>query len=177
MDNELYGLIAEFDEPDDVVEAARQTHHAGYRKFDAFTPFPIHELFEAMEDHRTWVSPIVLTGGVTGASFGFLLQTWTTVFDYPINIGGRPLFSWPSFIPITFESMVLVAAFSAVIGMLLLNGLPKPYHPVFNVSGFERASQDRFFLCIETADPMFDRSKTSQFLQSLGAQRVSEVKH
>jgi hypothetical protein len=171
----LYGLIAEFDTPDQVVEAARQARSQGYRVMDAYTPFPIHELFEAMEDYRTWVSPIVLTGGITGASFGFLMQTWTTVFDYPINVGGRPLFSWPSFIPITFESMVLFAAFSAVFGMLLLNGLPKPYHPVFNVPGFERASVDRFFLCIEARDPLFERSETMRFMQDLGPRRITEV--
>jgi hypothetical protein len=171
----MYGLIAEFDTPDQVVEAARRARAQGYRIMDAYTPFPIHDLFDAMEDYRTWVSPIVLTGGLTGASLGFLMQTWMTVFDYPINVGGRPLFSWPSFIPITFESMVLLAAFSAVFGMLLLNGLPKPYHPVFNVPGFERASMDRFFLCIEVRDPLFEPGETMRFLQGLGARRVTEV--
>jgi hypothetical protein len=171
----LYGLIAEFETPDGVVEAAHRTQEAGYRNYDAYSPFPMHELFEAMEQHRTWVSPIVLIGGLTGLTFGFLLQTWTAVFDYPLNIGGRPTFSWPSFIPITFESMVLLAAFSAVIGMLALNGLPKPYHPVFNAPGFERASSDRFFLCIEATDPKFNLNDTTTFLQGLGAINVAEV--
>jgi hypothetical protein len=171
----LYGLMAEFETPDDIVEAAHRTQDAGYRNYDAYSPFPIHELFEAMEQHRTWVSPIVLIGGLVGMTIGFSLQTWTAAIDYPLNIGGRPLFSWPAFIPITFESMVLIAAFSAVLGMLALNGLPKPYHPVFNVDGFERASKDRFFLCIEATDPMFSLAETSGFLQGLGAVRVSEV--
>jgi hypothetical protein len=172
----LYGFIAEFDKVDNLVDAVGRTRKQGYRKMDAYTPFPIHEVFEAMEDYNTWVSPIVLAGGLTGATFGFTLQTWTSMFDYPMNVGGRPLFSWPSFIPITFESMVLFAAFSAVVGMLLLNGLPKPYHPVFNVPGFERASVDRFFLCIESTDPLFDTGETMRFLQGLGSIRVTEVK-
>jgi len=171
----LYGLVAEFDTPDQIVEAVRRARGQGYRKMDAYTPFPIHEVFEAMEDYKTWIPPIVLAGGLTGGSLGFLMQTWISVFDYPLNVGGRPLFSWPSFIPITFESMVLLAAFSAVIGMLLLNGLPKPYHPVFNMAGFERASIDRFFLCIEASDPLFDLSETSQFMRDLGPRRVTEV--
>jgi hypothetical protein len=175
MYGNLFGIMAEFDEPDAVVEATRRARQQGYREMDAYSPFPVHELFEALEHHNTWVPPIVLAGGLTGMTFGFTLQTWTSVFDYPLNIGGRPLFSWPSFIPITFESMVLFAAFSAVFGMLVLNGLPKYYHPVFNAPGFERASQDRFYLCIEATDPIFDPSTTMQFLQSLGARRVTEV--
>lgn len=175
MRSSLYGLMAEFETPDQIIDATQQAREAGYRDMDTYSPFPIHELFDAMGKHKTWVPAIVLTGGLTGMTGGFLLQTWTTVFDYPLNIGGRPVFSWPSFIPITFESMVLLAAFSAVFGMLLLNGLPEPYHPVFNAPGFDRASQDRFFLCIEATDPMFSESETSQFLQGLGAIRVSEV--
>lgn len=172
----LYGVMAEFDTPDHLVEAIKRTRQQGYRKMDAYTPFPIHEVFDAMEDYKTPISAIVLGGGITGATFGFTLQTWTSVFDYPLNIGGRPTFSWPSFIPITFESMVLFAAFSAVIGMLLVNGLPKPYHPVFNVPGFERASFDRFFMCVEAADPLFDSAETMRFMQELGARRVTEVR-
>lgn len=171
----LYGLIAEFETPDEIVEAVTRAREVGYRDMDAYSPFPIHELFEAMEHHNTWVPPIVLAGGLTGMTAGFLLQSWTAVIDYPLNVGGRPMLSWPSFIPITFESMVLFAAFSAVIGMLALNGLPKPYHPVFNAPGFERASQDRFFLCIEAVDPMFDQTTTTQFLRSLGAKRIADV--
>lgn len=171
----IYGLMAEFEHSEDIVQATRRAYAAGYRKMDAFTPFPMHELFEAMHDHRTWVSPIVLMGGVTGLLGGFFLQTWTTVIDYPLNIGGRPLFSWPAFVPITFECMVLLAAFSAVLGMLVLNGLPQLYHPVFNVPGFERSSQDRFFLCIESTDPQFRAEETARFLRSLGAIRVTEV--
>lgn len=171
----LYGLMAEFETAEQIITAAHRAHEAGYRDMDSYSPFPIHELFEAMGQHKTAVPTITLIAGLVGATGGFLLQTWTTVFDYPINIGGRPVFSWPSFIPITFESMVLVAALSTVVGMLLLNGLPELYHPVFNVPGFERCSQDHFFLCIEATDPMFHQAETTHFLQGLGAIRVSEV--
>lgn len=172
---EIYGLMAEFEHSEEIVEATRRAYAEGYRNMDAYTPFPMHEVFHELHDHRTWVPPITLVGGVVGLVGGFMLQTWTTAIDYPLNIGGRPLFSWPAFIPITFECMVLLAAFSAVIGMLALNGLPQPYHPVFNTPGFERCGVDRFFLCIESSDPRFDRAETARFLNSLGAQRVSEV--
>jgi hypothetical protein len=172
---QIYGVMAEFEHSEQIIEATRRVYEAGYRKMDAYTPFPMHEIFHAMHEHRTWVSPITMVGGLTGLVGGFMLQTWTTVIDYPLNIGGRPLFSWPAFIPITFESMVLLAAFSALIGMIALNGLPQPYHPVLNVPGFERASLDRFFLCIESTDPKFDAAATAGFLSSLGAQRVVEV--
>lgn len=172
----LHGIIAEFEKADHVIEAIRSAREVGYRNMDAYTPFPMHEMFEAMEHHNTWVPPITLAGGLTGMSFGFLLQSWTAAIDYPLNIGSRPLLSWPSFIPITFESMVLFAAFSTVIGMLALNGLPRPHHPVFNTPNFERASIDRFFLCIEARDPIFDYAKTAGFLRGLnGVQRVSDV--
>lgn len=175
MKQDLYGVMAEFENPDHVLEAARRAHAEGYRKMDAYTPFPIEELSEAVGFHHTWLPLIVLGGGVTGALTGFFLQYYVAAIDYPLNIGGRPLNSWPSFIPVTFELTILFAALSAVIGMIALNGLPKPYHPVFNVPGFARASRNRFFLCIEASDPRFDHDRTSEFLRSLKAVEVSDV--
>jgi hypothetical protein len=175
MNQELYGVMAEFENPEDVVEAARQAYAAGYRRMDAYSPFPIEELSEAVGFHHTRLPWIVLVGGVLGALTGFFMQYYVAAVEYPLNIGGRPLNSWPSFIPVTFELTILFAAFSAVIGMLALNGLPRPYHPVFNVPGFARASRNRFFLCIEANDGMFDREKSKGFLRSMKAVEVSDV--
>jgi hypothetical protein len=171
----IYGLMAEFDDPEALVEAAQRTYVEGYRRLDAFTPFPVHGLAHALGLRRTEVPLIVLLGGLAGAAGGFLLQYWTAAVNYPINVGGRPYLSWPSFIPVTFEMLVLIAAFSAVFGMLALNGLPMPYHPVFNVPSFQLATRDRFFLLVMATDPKFDRVETRRFLQSLGAQDVAEV--
>ncbi len=175
MAQQVYGLMAEFENPDDVVEAARRAHAAGFRRMDAYTPFPIEELPEAIGFHHTRLPWIVLGGGVAGALTGFMLQYYVSVIEYPLNIGGRPLNSWPSFIPVTFELTILFASLSAVIGMIVLNGLPKPYHPVFNVPGFAAASRNRFFLCIEAVDPKFDLEETRQFLRGLKAIEVSDV--
>ena len=171
----IYGLMAEFNSPEGLLAAARRAHQEGYRRMDAYTPLPIEGLSEAIGFHRTRVPLIVLIGGLVGCIGGFLLQYWIAAIYYPINVGGRPFNSWPSFIPVTFELTILVAAISAVLGMLALNGLPMPYHPVFNVPRFELASQNRFFLCIEAADPLFDREGTRQFLEGLKPQEVSEV--
>ncbi|HEX2229342.1 MAG TPA: DUF3341 domain-containing protein [Candidatus Binatia bacterium] len=171
----IYGILAEFDNPEDLVSAARETRHAGYRKMDAYTPFPVEGLNEALELGRTWVPLLVLIGGILGAGLGYFLQYYISVIDYPLNIGGRPLHSWPAFIPVTFEMTVLVAGLFAVLGMLALNGLPMPYHPIFNVPYFSLATHDRFFLCIEAADLKFDRAATRRFLEGLGPRRVSEV--
>jgi hypothetical protein len=171
----LYGLMAEFDTPGDLVRAAEATRLAGYRKFDAYSPIPIEELNEAMGLRRTRLPLIVLLGGIAGGLAGYGLEYWSSVIEYPMNIGGRPFHSWPQFIPVTFETTVLGAALSAFVGMWALNGLPRPYHPVFNVPAFERASLDRFFLVIETDDPRFDRDQTRQFLQDLHPTGVSEV--
>ena len=173
----IYGLMAEFDNPDDLVAATRRARRGGYRKMDAYTPFPVEELNEALELGRTGVPTIVLIGGILGAVLGYSLQYYISVIDYPINVGGRPLHSWPAFIPVTFETTVLMAGLFAVLGMLALNGLPMPYHPVFNVSTFSLASHDRFFLCIEAGDPKFDRAETRRFLEELKPLRVSEVEH
>jgi len=164
----FWGYLVEFDTVDSVVDAAHKVHAAGYRRTDAYSPFPIEELSEAIGFHRTKLPLIVLIGGIVGALAGFGLQYWVAVIEYPINVGGRPLNSWPHFIPITFELTVLCAAFSAVLGMLALNGLPRPHHPVFNCPNFKLASRDRFFIAIKADDPIFDRERTREFLAGLG---------
>ena len=171
----IYGLMAEFADPNELVIAAREAYAAGYRQMDAYSPFPIEELSEAIGFTHSKLPMIVLMGGIAGCIGGFLLQYYISVIDYPINVGGRPYFSWPAFIPPTFETTVLVAALSAVLGMLALNGLPEPYHPVFNVRRFALATRNRFFLCIESRDPKFDRTVTKQFLEGLHPREVSEV--
>jgi hypothetical protein len=174
-DTDLYGLMAEFDNPDALVEAARRAYGAGYRKLNAYAPFPIHGLAEAVGHRGVRLPLIVLAGGVVGGVGGYLLQFWTMAIDYPINVGGRPLNSWPAFIPVTFETTVLCAALAAVFGMLALNGLPQPYHPAFNVPSFYLASRDRFFLCVRAIDPQFDMEATRRFLETLGPTHVMEV--
>jgi hypothetical protein len=175
MSSPIYGLMAEFENPEQLVKATERAYETGYRKMDAYTPFPVEEVAEAMHFHNTGVPPLVLVGGLVGAFSGFLIQVIGSAYDYPLNVGGRPLYSWPAFIPVTFEAGILIAAFAAVIGMLVLNGLPRPYHPVFNAPNFERVSEDRFFLCIEAKDPKFEQASTRAFLESLGPQQVSEV--
>lgn len=171
----LYGLIAEYEDPHDLIVAAERTRAAGYRKIDAFSPLPIEGLSEALGQRDHFIPWIMVAGGIAGAVAGFGLIYYTTVIDYPLNIGGRPLFAWPSYVPITFELTVLLSALSGIVGMFMLNGLPQPYHPVFDAPNFEHASSDRFFLCIEAEDPRFDREETRQFMETLGAVRVSEV--
>jgi hypothetical protein len=167
--------MAEFDSPTNVVEAARATYDAGYRRINAYSPYPIEELSEAIGFHSTRLPLIVLIGGIIGGLIGYGLQYYVAVIDYPLNVGGRPLHSWPSFIPITFEMTILFAALSAVFGMLALNKLPQPYHPVFNAERFALASRDRFFLVIEANDPKFDRDKAMSFLQTLNPKEVVDV--
>ena len=171
----LYGLMAEFDSPTDVVEAARATYDAGYRRINAYSPYPIEELAEAIGFPRTRLPIIVLIGGIIGGLVGYGLQYYVAVIDYPLNVGGRPLHSWPSFIPITFEMTILCAALAAVFGMLALNKLPQPYHPVFNAERFALASRDRFFLVIEARDPKFDHDRAESFLKSLNPKEVVDV--
>ena len=171
----LYGVMAEFTEPDQLLAAAKQAYAAGYREMDAYSPLPIDGLSEALGFRRTRLPLIVLAGGVIGGLGGFWLQYWVSVIDYPLNIGGRPLNSWPMFIPITFEMTVLIASLAAVLGMLGLNGLPMPYHPVFNVPEFGMASSDRFFLCIEARDDQFDIQTTQTFLHDLKPIKVMLV--
>jgi hypothetical protein len=171
----LYGIMAEFNSPGELVTAARAAREGGYRKLDAYSPFPIEDLNDVLHLHKNRLPLIVLLGGLAGGIGGYLLQYYVTVWDYPINIGGRPLHSWPSYIVITFEMTILFAAISAVLGFLALCGLPMPYHPVFNTPRFAMASRSRFFLCIESDDPIFDRDRTSAFLQSLEPREVTEV--
>ena len=172
----LYGVMAEFDNPTSLVEAARRTYDEGYRRFESYSPYPVHEVFDAMHIRDKRVSLFVLIGGLTGLCTGLGLQIWVSAIAYPLNVGGRPFISWPMFIPVTFELTILFGAFAAVFGMLGLNGLPMPYHPVFNVERFAaHASQDRFFLAIEATDAKFDRAATRTFLQGLGAKDINDV--
>ena len=171
----IYGLMAEFDDPTSLVAAAKRTYEAGYRRIDAFSPYPIEEAWEAIGQHDRRLSFIVLAGGIAGLLAGLGLQEWVHQVAYPINIAGKPLNSWPQFVPVTFELTILFAALSAVIGMIVLNGLPQPYHPVFNVPRFEHASRDKFFLLVESTDPKFDRAATLDFLKGLNPSEVNEV--
>ncbi len=171
----LYGVMAQFDSPSTLVAAAKETYAAGYRRINGYSPFPIEELSEAIGFTRTSLPLIVLLGGIIGGLGGFFMQYWMEVIDYPINVGGKPFNSWPAFIPITFECTVLVAAFAAVLGMLALNKLPQPYHPVFNASNFALATRDSFFLVIESKDSKFDHDEVKRFLKSLEARDVCDV--
>jgi len=173
----IYGLLAEFDQPTVLVEAIHQARAQGYRKLDAYTPFPIEEVSGALGFHRTRMPLVVFLGGLVGCLGGFAMQYWCNVVDYPINVGGRPLNSWPSFVPVTFEMTILIASLAGVFGLLALCGLPMPYHPLFNVERFARASRDRFFLCIEARDSRFDHEGTKQFLAGLTTHPVLEVPH
>ena len=173
----IYGLMAEFETPTELVEAAKGAYAAGYRKMDTYTPYPLEEAAEAIGAHHNRVSLVVLVGAMLGMIGGYSLEYWVSAVAYPINVGGKPFHSWPAFIPVTFECAVLGACLAAVFGMLALNGLPQPYHPVFNSPNFVRASRDRFFLCIESTDPLFDHDRTVEFLETLEPREVSEVAH
>jgi hypothetical protein len=171
----VYGLMAEFVSEEELLEATHQTVAAGYRRIDAYSPFPVDGLAEALRMRNTRLPWIILGGGILGAVTGYGMQVYAMAIAYPINVGGRPLNSWPNFIPVTFELAILFAAFAAVLGMFALNGLPMPYHPVFNVPNFELASRSHFFLVIEARDPQFDSSETRRFLENLHPVSVSEV--
>jgi hypothetical protein len=171
----LYGLMAEFENPNELVRAAHEARQAGYRKMDAYSPYPIEELAEALEIDDRRLPALVLGGGIFGAIAGYGLCYWCSVIAYPMIIGGKPFHSAPAFIVPTFETTILCAAFAAVLGMFALNGLPQPYHPVFNAPRFALASRDRFFLCIEAKDPKYDHDETWAFLSRLGPRVVMDV--
>ncbi len=174
LSDELYGLLGEFETTEALLEAVRKAHAAGYRKMNAYTPFPLEGLSEALGQPPTRLPGLVLAGGLCGGIAAYAMLYYASVISYPINVGGRPLHSWPAFIPITFEMTVLGASFAAFLGMLALNGLPHPHHPLFAVPAFSLASRNRFFLCIQSRDPLFQLETSRQFLESLPA-RVHEV--
>jgi len=171
----IHGAMAEFDTPEELMGACERAYAEGYRKMDAYAPMPVEGLAEAIGFRRNNVALAVLIGGICGVTGGYGLLYWITVIAYPHNVGGRPLHSWPSYIPITFECMILLSALTALVSMLAMNGLPKPYHPVFNVPAFDRASIDKFFLCIESSDPKFRTDDTVEFLRETGAREVTVV--
>ncbi|HEY3939530.1 MAG TPA: DUF3341 domain-containing protein [Bryobacteraceae bacterium] len=171
----IHGALVEFDTPEELIAACKRAYATGYRKMDAFAPMPVEGLAEAIGFKRNKVAMCVLIGGLCGVTGGFTLLEWITNIAYPLNVGGRPTNSWPAYIPITFECMILLAALTSMVSMLAMNGLPKPYHPLFNVPAFERASVDKFFLCIESTDPMFRLEGTVEFLGGLGGREVSVV--
>jgi len=176
MKENLYGLLAEFDSPTELVDAANAVREAGYTKTDAFSPFPIHEIDEALGIRRSILPVLIFFGGITGTLLGVSLQVFVHYIDYPLNVGGRPFLSWLSFVPPAYELTILFTAFTAVFGMLFLNGLPRPYHPVFNVPRFALATREKFFLLIESDDEKFDYEETRKFMQGLpGQQEVFDV--
>lgn len=175
MEKNLYGLLAEFDTPTELVEGARKLREEGYTKTDAFSPFPLHEIDEALGIRRSILPVLAFFGGITGLLTGVGLQTFVHFVDYPLNIGGRPFLSWPSFIPPTYELTILLTGFTTVFGMLFLNGLPRPYHPVFNVPRFALATREKFFLLVESEDPNFEYDKTRSFMEGLKPQEVFDV--
>ena len=171
----LHGLMAEFETEEAIVHATEQAVDAGYKRMEAYTPYPVEEIMDLLHLHKNHVALAILIGGVVGCVVGFAMQYFSSVVHYSLNIGGRPLNSWPAFIPVMFECTVLFAAVSAVFSMIIMNGLPRPHHPTFNVDRFKYALQDRFFLYVDAEDPQFDREETKQFLESLNPHEVSEV--
>jgi hypothetical protein len=168
-------MMAEFASAEELLAATNRTREAGYRNMDAYSPFPIHGMDEALALPKTRIPLLVLLGGLTGLALGLGLQYWVSAIDYPVMVGGKPFASWPAFVPVAFELTILLAGLTGGIGMLALNGLPMPYHPVFNVERFALAANDRFFLCIEATDKKFDRAETKKFLEGLQPYQVSEV--
>lgn len=173
--NRLHGVMAEFDTGQALVDAARRAVAQGFTKLEAYSPVPIEELNDIIHKKRTILPKLVLAGGLTGMATGFGLQYWASVIEYPMNVGGRAQASWTTFIIPSYELTILFASIAAAVGMIVLCGLPEPYHPVFNVERFSMASSDKFFLVLESADPKFEQPVTSEFLRSLGAKGVYDV--
>jgi len=170
-----YGQLAQFETAEQLLEAARMIRQHGYHRVEAYTPMPVEGLAETLGLRRTGVARIVLAGGLVGAVGGYFMQYWMSAVDYPLNVGGRPYNSWPMFFPVTLETTILVAAVAGVLGMLALNRLPRPHHPLFAVDSFSRATQDGFFLCVEAKDPMFDEELTRRVLERIGAREIYDV--
>ena len=171
-----YGLLAEFDTPTELVVAAKKAYADGWRRLDCYTPYPVEEAAEAINFHRNKVPLLTLIGGLMGLAAMFLLETWVSTLAYPLNIGGRPTYSWPAFIVPAYEWTILFAGLSAAFGMLALNGLPQLYHPLFNAPNFrDGASTDKFFLCLEAEDPRFSILETRAFLEKFAPVSVVEV--
>ena len=175
MISSLHGFMAEFASAEELLAAAHRVRGAGYRNVDAYSPFPIHGMDEALALPKSWIPLLVLIGALAGTALGFGLEYWVSVIDYPVLVGGKPYNSWPAFIPVAYETTILLGGLTAAISMLAINGLPLPYHPVFNVERFTLAMTDRFFLCIEATDSQFDREGTKKFLEGLHPYQVSEV--
>lgn len=173
----IFGWLAEFETPQQLLDATRAARLAGYREMDAYTPYPVEGVADELGLRRTRVPFIVLTAGIVGAVAGYLMQYWTMAIDYPILVGGKPFNSWPAFVPVAFEVAVLIAGLSALFGMLALNGLPQPYHPIFNVARFVEANSERFFLGIKASDPLFQVDGTRSFLETLTPARLMEIPH
>jgi len=171
----VYGVLAEFTNADALIDATRKARLEGYSRMDGYSPYPVGEVADELGFPRSEIGAIMFIGGLCGASFGFLMQTWVSVYDYPLNIGGKPFWSWPQFIPVTWALLVLTACLSGLFGLLALCGLPQPYHPLFNVPQFVRATRDRFFLCIEAIDPKFDLNQVKAFMATLQPESVEEV--
>jgi hypothetical protein len=177
MRSPIYGVVAEFSELDKLISAVTEVRNAGYTRFEAYSPVPSEELNEAIGYHGSSLPLLIFLGGLFGAVLGYGLQYYCAVIEYPLNVGGRPFNSWPAFVPVMFECTILCASLTAVFGMLALNGLPAPYHPLFHVPRFSRASRDLFFLCLQSRDPKFERKTAATFLAGLGASDVQEVPH
>jgi hypothetical protein len=171
----LHGVMAEFQTADELIAATRKARQAGYSRMDGYSPYPLGEVADELGFPRSEIGAVMFIGGLCGAVVGLLMQTWITVYDYPISVGGKPFWSWPQFVPITWALLVLTASMSGLFGLLVLCGLPQPYHPVFNVPAFRRATKDRFFLCIEAIDPQFETAKVTAFLNGLQPESVAEV--
>lgn len=171
----LHGVMAEFETADQLVHATQQAAAAGYTRMDGYSPYPVSEVADALGFPRSEIGAIMFMGGLVGATFGFIMQYYLNAIEYPLNVSGKPYFSWPQFAPITWELLVLTACLSGVVGLFALCGLPQPYHPVFNVPQFVRATRDRFFLCIESTDPKFDVESVRGFLTTLSPLSIAEV--